>query len=345
MKKTTRHQTILELISDAGQELLSTRDLALNLQVSEATIRRDLQELANNGHIQRQHGGVLSSQRTALIQDKGQVGLLFGSRIDKFKDPFYNLVLEGVDRKLQQHGYRSAYMRTFHDINTAEHAKELLKILPVLGIIFIGISAVESIEYLRTHLENTVTITHELEDHDEVVMFDGERGMRSVVEHVVKCGYRRIGFVSGAVDPRLTGYIETLKAHGLPVDEQLIRIMDSDLRGWVPQLGEIGAKELMSLSEPPQAICCASDRLAIGAMRWLQQHGYRIPQDIAVTGFDNIPDSEFTYPPLTTVNVHKELLGELAAERMIRRIENPQEVPLRIIVPTELMVRQSCGTC
>jgi DNA-binding LacI/PurR family transcriptional regulator len=345
MKKITRHQTILELISDAGQQLLSTRDLALNLHVSEATIRRDLQELSINGQIQRQHGGVLPTQRSIHMQDKGQVGLLFGSRIDKFKDPFYNLVLEGVDRKLQEYGYHSAYLRTFHDIQTPEHAAELIRRFPVQGIIFIGTSAVPSIDYIRQHMPIIVTITHQREDYLEIVLFDGEAGMRSVVEHVIACGQRRIGFITGGIDERLTGYKAALQAHNIPIDNTLIRVIDNDLRGWVQQVGELGASQLMSLSEPPDAICCASDRLAIGAMRWLQQQGYRIPQDIAVTGFDNIPDSEFTYPPLTTVNVHKELIGELAAERVVRRIENPHEIPLHIIVPTELVVRQSSGSC
>ncbi len=78
-------------------------------------------------------------------------------------------------------------------------------------------------------------------------------------------------------------------------------------------------------------------------MGWLQQNGYRIPADIAVTGFDNIPDAHFTFPPLTTVHLHKVLLGELAAERLARRIENPAEVYLKITTPTSLVLRQSCG--
>ena len=99
----------------------------------------------------------------------------------------------------------------------------------------------------------------------------------------------------------------------------------------------------MSQALKPDAIVCASDRLAIGAMGWLRQNGYRIPEDIAVTGFDNIPDADFTFPPLTTVRVHKVLLGELAADRVARRIENPDEVYLKLTTPTSLVVRQSCG--
>ena len=79
----------------------------------------------------------------------------------------------------------------------------------------------------------------------------------------------------------------------------------------------------MNQSPRPDAIVCASDRLAIGAMAWLQRKGYRVPDDIAVTGFDNIPDSEFAFPPLTTVHIHKVRLGELAAERLVKPHQSP----------------------
>ena len=342
MKKSIRRQTILQLIRDAGDEQLSTKELAQKLNVSEATIRRDLNELADAGHIQRQHGGAQLNPRP-VVPNKGQIGLLFGSRIDKFRDPFYNLVLEGVDRKLHECGYRSAYVRTFFDVQTTEQAKDLLKNFPVQGIIVIGTSYVDSIQYLQDNAPQIVTISHDHENYPDVVRFDGKSGMRALVEHVLEHGYRRLGFISGGKDPRLTAFMEAHEAHNLPIVPELIRILDGNLRGWFPKLGEEGARQLMSLSKPPDAIICASDRLAIGAMHWLQQAGYRIPQDIAVTGFDNIPDSEFTFPSLTTVHVHKELIGELAAERLVRRIENPDEVPLHIIVPTSLVIRQSCG--
>jgi LacI family transcriptional regulator len=108
-------------------------------------------------------------------------------------------------------------------------------------------------------------------------------------------------------------------------------------------MGQRGTAVLMNLKKPPDAIVCASDRLAFGAMQWLHQNGFRVPEDISVTGYDNIPDSEFTIPALTTVHVHKELLGVLAAERAIRRIEDPNEVPLQIMTPTSAIIRQSCG--
>lgn len=93
----------------------------------------------------------------------------------------------------------------------------------------------------------------------------------------------------------------------------------------------------------PDAIMCASDAIALGALQWLQANGYRIPDDVAVTGFDNIPDASLTYPPLTTVHLHKHLLGRLAAEQLHRCIEHPNDPPLIVVTPTSLVIRRSCG--
>jgi DNA-binding LacI/PurR family transcriptional regulator len=106
-------------------------------------------------------------------------------------------------------------------------------------------------------------------------------------------------------------------------------------------MGYRGAEQLMQIATPPDAIICASDRLAIGVMQWLHQHGLHVPEDIAVTGSDNIPESAYTIPPLTTLNVHTHLIGSLAAERVVKRIENEQEIPLFIQTPVELIVRNS----
>lgn len=349
MKKHTRHETILKMIRDAdSNELLSTRELAGNFHVSEATIRRDLQELADAGQIQRQYGGALIKQPLAST-DKGQVGLLLGSQIDKYRDPFYNLVLKGADRKLQELGYHSVYVKTFNDIPNRTALHELVTSMPTDAIIILGSSPDDKVENSIADLfEVTVAVTDRysprtLNRQIDLIHFDGIGGTTGVVNHLVKLGRKRLGFISGQIDSRHVGFLRAVQAFNLPIDDELIRIVPTGPEGWVPKVGEIGTRDLMSLDNPPDAIVCASDRLAIGSLQWLLQQGYRIPEDIAVTGFDNIPDSEFTYPALTTVHVHKELLGEIAAERAVRRIENPKEIPLDITVPTQLLIRHSCG--
>ena len=342
MNKQERQQEILTLLqADELNEVLGTGYLAEKFNVSEATIRRDLQELADNGHIQRQYGGAVPARNSNRI-NKGAIGLILGSRIDRYMDPFYNVVLEEVDHTLQTYGYHSAYVRTFHEIGSEEEVINLLKAFPVKGIIIIGMTGNSSVEYVRQHCTHTVTISHKPEDHDDVIIFDGYRGMKTMIEHLLGCGYSRMGFITGTPDPRLNGYIDTLRQHKITVEDELIYIDGGE--NWLPQVGGEGAAYLMSLPEPPEVIVCASDRLATGAMQWLNQHNYKIPHDVAVTGFDNIADSEFLFPALTTVHVHKKLMGQLAVERLVKRIENPEEVPLHIIVPTSLVIRQSCGS-
>jgi DNA-binding LacI/PurR family transcriptional regulator len=344
MKKSERHNLILEAVQNSSpKQLLSTKNLAEQFDVSETTIRRDFQELANAGLIQRQYGGAHPIKQSSTAQ-LGQVGILLASRFDKYRDPFFNIVLEGADKKLGELGYHVAYIKTFYDVQTTQQAKELLDTFDVDGLILLGTTRDESINYLRKHFSPIVTITDMRGVEDDAVLFDGVKGMTLMVEHLAKLGYRRPGYISGSVDIRYQGFIDAINAHNMENTNSLHRILTTVPAGWTPEMGEQGTQVLMSQEMKPDVIVCASDRIAIGAIQWLRRHGYHVSDDIAVTGFDNIPDSEFTFPPLTTINVHKMLLGEIAAERIIRRIENPDEVYLKIIVPTSLVIRQSCGS-
>ena len=326
-------------------ELLSTKDLAVQFDVSEATIRRDFRALADAGLIQRQYGGAQLTQMP-IRSIVGQVGIILSSRIDKFRDPFYNMMLEGADRVPERRGYQIAYVKILHEIDSAAKAKHLLESFAIDGLILLGTDLSDRICHLRDHFSPVVPIVttddkHDIED--DVVLFDGVKGMRKLVEHLVSLGYRRLAFVSGNVDIRYEGFCQGLESVNLPQDDCLHQILEPGPSGWTPELGERGACILMAQEPGPDAIVCASDRLAMGAMGWLQRNGFRVPEDIAVTGFDNIPDAEFTFSPLTTVHVHKGLMGELAAKRLIQRTENPDDRYLKIITPISLVVRQSCG--
>ena len=346
MKKTVRQRMILERVQAASpQALLSTKELAAHFDVSEATIRRDLKALADAGSIQRQYGGAQLKPAPArsII---GQVGIILSTRIDKYRDPFYNMVLEGVDRALERHSYQFAFVKTLHEIDSPAKARHLLETYTIDGLILLGTDLIDRVRYLREHFSPVVPIVttddkHDIED--DVILFDGAKGMRALVAHLLSLGHRRLGFVSGNVDIRYTGYCRGLEAFDLPIDDSLCQILEPGASGWTPDLGERGARMLMAKEPRPDAIVCASDRLAIGAMGWLQRNGFRVPEDIAVTGFDNIPDAQFTFSPLTTVNVHKGLMGELAAERLVQRIEKPDNRYLKIITPVSLVIRQSCG--
>lgn len=345
LNKAARQNHILQLIEQTdGQQFLGTRELAEHFGVSEMTVRRDLQELSQEGLVQRQHGGaapVRQSHETA----RKEIGILLISRKGKYSDPFFNALLEGADHKLQELGYRIAYINTHTKVNTAAQMRDLLHANTVSGIILIGLSlGAESLDYLKAHVPILVgTIDSIGSDYDNIT-FDGYHGMRRMVDHLVQQGYRRLGFITGQPDPRQRGFIDAVKEHGLAAEPELNVIVPCGIDGWPREFGHIGAEQLMQLPQPPDAIVCASDLIAIGAIQWLHQHNLRVPDDIAVTGFDDIAEAAYTIPALTTVHVHKQLLGELSAERIVKRIENENELPLFIQTPTHLVIRQSCGS-
>ena len=221
----------------------------------------------------------------------------------------------------------------------------MLQSHPVDGIILVGPPVgAESVEYLKANVRAVIQTTESLGPDLDTITFDGYNGMSQMIDHLVNLGYRRLGFITGLYDLRQKAYLDGVKKHGLPYDDDLCVVLPFGLDGWTPELGQVGAERLMGLPDPPDAIVCASDRIAMGAIQWLHQRDLRVPDDIAVTGFDNLAESAFTVPSLTTVHVHKQLMGELAAQRAVKRIENEHEIPLFIQTPTHLVIRQSCGS-
>lgn len=344
LDKGVRQQQIIQLVRQStGQRMLGTRELALKFGVSEMTVRRDFQELSLDGSFQRKYGGVVSMIESPPALRK-EIGIWLVSKTGKYSDPFFNAILEGADRRFQELGYRIAYINTRSGISTVEHARTLLQSHPVDGIILLGFIIPESVQFLRENVRAIIQTTDMIDPELDMVTFDGYYGMRQVIDHLVKQGYRRLGFITGKYELRYQGFTDGIRAHGLSDDESLRVIVPFGLDGWTSELGQVGAQQLMQLPTPPDAIVCASDRIAIGALQWLHQHNMRVPDDVAVTGFDDIAEAQFTVPQLTTVHVHKQLIGELAAERIVERIENDQSVPLFIQTPTRLVVRQSSGS-
>jgi LacI family transcriptional regulator len=168
------------------------------------------------------------------------------------------------------------------------------------------------------------------------------QGAYDATRYLIRLGHRRIGFITGALElgcavDRLAGYQAALTDHDLPSDPTLITTGDFHR----PQ-GFAGAQALLNRPDRPTAILASNDEMAFGAMEAARVHGLRIPDDISVVGFDDIPQASVVHPPLTTVRQPLEEMGRMATQMLLRLIAEPQLQVGRVALPTELVERQSC---
>jgi LacI family transcriptional regulator len=174
---------------------------------------------------------------------------------------------------------------------------------------------------------------------------DDEQGAFAAVSHLATLGHKRIGMVANAnlsytvSVTRVQGYRQALQAHGIPFDERLLTVGQ-----FTRQSGQDSMARLLDIDEPPSAVFISSDRMALGAMRAARDRGLRIPEDIAIVGYDDLFVAEHTNPPLTTVRAPIDAISQCATNMLIEAIRGGKRIGSRqIILPTELIVRQSCG--
>lgn len=184
-----------------------------------------------------------------------------------------------------------------------------------------------------------------LADH---VGIDNAAAARSAVDHLATIGRTRIGMIGASLDwddaPRRDGYLEALADHGLPAKAAWVRPVAENS-------GEQGAEATAALlddadrpgAEMPDALFCSTDWLALGAIRALTSRGLRVPEDVAVVGFDDIPYGRASTPTLTTIASAREEIARAAVESLLRQHSDDDAEPQEIVAGHRLLVRESTG--
>jgi LacI family transcriptional regulator len=176
------------------------------------------------------------------------------------------------------------------------------------------------------------------------VLIDNFSGAFAATRFLIERGYQRIGCIQGpnkypSLVERFQGYCAAMIAAGLPLDPAFIQ---PPISSGFPNKGYREMQALLQRPVVPDAVFCVSDRTALGAFEALAQAGKRVPDDVALVGFDNIPHGEYTRPPLTTINMPKRLMGEVAIRRLHDIIQGRMyEAPVKTILHTSLVIRAS----
>jgi DNA-binding LacI/PurR family transcriptional regulator len=262
--------------------------------------------------------------------------------------PYYSSMLHGVSDYVDHAGY------TLININ-----KEELQYDPLLhktihesgieGLILFDKIDEDILEYALEHIP-IVGIDFSYASTKlkiSLIDFDGEEAGITAVEHLIQQGHKKIGFLGGGVgeqfenlqeESRYKGYLRAMQNAGLIIQPK----WTGNTKWSMDSSYGIMAKLLEECSDDlPTAMFCASDMMAIAAMRAVNKYNLKIPEDIAFIGLDNIEMSKYSSPPLSTIDIPKYEMGELAAKTVIDKIEGKTRLSLKIHIPFELVIRES----
>ncbi|MDN4502582.1 LacI family DNA-binding transcriptional regulator [Alteromonadaceae bacterium BrNp21-10] len=173
------------------------------------------------------------------------------------------------------------------------------------------------------------------------VRIDNADAAKTVINYLISLGHRRIGVISGlkknphSID-RMRGYKLALQQANIEFDPSII--VEGDFNFWS---GLNASEQFTRMQNPPTALFCMNDEMAIGAMKGFINKGYRIPEDMSITGFDNIEACRYFTPTLTTVAQPAESMGRKSAEALLRLIDGDTSVQNEFILPYEFIIRES----
>lgn len=310
-------------------------------RVSDAVRARVRDVIAEHNYHPNAAARSLASRRTGII------GLLIPMAIEWiFGDPFFQIITRSVATTANL--TEQQLMLLFESSESGESAQRLFNRV-VGGQHLDGVVVVSSeleeplVQLLDQYSFPSVLVGRHPTFELSYVDVDNQLSARQAVEHLLWHGHTRIGMIGGtenliaAVD-RHAGYMQAISAAGLPVDPDLFRPASFDERK-----AREAAHELMSLPNPPTAIFAASDTMALGAMQALRERGLRAPEDVAIIGFDGSERARLSDPPLSTVFQPIAGLGQEAVHMLLQRIDAPDAPPMHRNLPTELILRASCG--
>lgn len=258
-------------------------------------------------------------------------------------NPFFSFIVRGIEDVAHEQGFSVLLCNTDNDLQRELQYTKIIGRRGADGAIFLT-ARVSSPHILKMAERVPVVLACEYIDGAvSQVSIDNVGAAMDATRHLIQLGHRRIAYVNGPPDvilsrDRLRGYTLALQQAGLPVLEELIAPGTFYLESGVE-----AARRLLGLPEPPTAVFCANDEMAIGFIRAAEAMGRRVPDDVAVVGFDDIRFASFYRPALTTVAQPMYEIGRRAAQLLLDQVGGKADGPQSIVLPHRLVVRESCG--
>jgi LacI family transcriptional regulator len=318
------------------------RELCERYGTSRITVRRSLDNLIKKGWLYRIKGKGTYVSPTRQGGKQPLIELV----LPIIHEAYFGGIAKGVEKVAEEHGYQVLFALTENKERATE--EEILKkaVFEAQGLIIAPrhTYANDAFYDLLVDKFQKVVFINSLpplsgDTSLDIVLSDDAEGARQAGRHLTSLGHRKIAHFAGCMKlsnavERLNGYKQAMEEAGLAVEKELIIDCSYEMAK-----GKEAALELLSQKDRATAIFCASDGMAAGVYEAASQLGLAIPADLSVIGFG---DNHNLFPPLTTVSQHSVEIGQEAMKLLLRRIENPDAMGRKVLIPTLLLKRQSC---
>ncbi|MCA1178365.1 MULTISPECIES: ribose operon transcriptional repressor RbsR [unclassified Pantoea] len=278
--------------------------------------------------------------RSLKINQTRTIGMLLTAS----SNPFYSEVVRGVENSCYERGYSLILCNTEGDEERMNRSLETLMQKRVDGLLMMCTEThLPSAEILNRYPSVPMVMMDwaPFEGRGDIIQDNALLGGELATQHLIDRGYTRIACIAGPQDKtparlRLEGFHKAMTSSGLPVLPGYVVDGDFEFQG-----GFNAMNQLLTLELLPEAVFTSNDAMAVGVYHALFQAGLRVPQDIAVMGYDNIELARYLTPPLTTIHQPKDELGELAIDTLIHRMRDPDASQQTLVLTPELVERGS----
>ncbi len=284
------------------------------------------------------------SARNLVSGKTGNIGFILTDDHFLRTEPFYTRIFLGTEFEARSEGYYILLTSIRPDFNENDTLPRFILNKNVDGIIIAGKSPSNLIERISTYNIPTVFVDYIPPTNSHpLVLIDNIQGALLATNHLINLGHKNIAFIGGDIEhpslsDRLNGYKLALGNAKISIKNNLIV---SDAKYPDRQNGFNSAKKIFSKNKNITAVFACNDAMAIGVLNYLQNNGYKVPQDVSLVGFDDVEADLMLNPPLTTIRVPKIEMGVEALKLLVNTLKNKKSISKKILVPVELIIRES----
>lgn len=310
------------------------------LKIPDSTRNNILDEVDKLGYIPDPNAKLLASKaQIKKANEQITIGCITYTSYNKLGHPYFSHIMEGVLDEVDKNDCKLVTTMTIRELNELINRRQTESLPKMDGLIMFGWSENMILRETLEQCAKYVVCLNELMDTDaDFVGSDINKTLLLSLDHLVKLGYSDIGMIIAQHNDYFRTCHEFLRGKGMEFNKDWI------IQGeYSSDVAYSEVNKLLCNKKPPRAIFAWNDEMALGCMKALINHGYKIPEDVAIVGHDDINMAAYAEVPLTTVRIYKEEIGHLAVRTLLDRIKSRRKIAIRVEIPGKLIVRDSCG--